>query len=191
MGKMVENWPKGPRRWRSSGSEETELKVIDSWPVQPEHKVIAGTFGKQSVEEGESVVSEQETIVKSQDVCTEASRSTSHHIATGPGFEIGAPKGTDYSVATAATTTEQRQGVPGAHAGSLGGIRLSTPQHLPQGPGISIEEMTAKELLSNPSSYPKELDRVYQKLNEFCNLRRKRRGLTEPDDWEPNDLGKK
>ena len=86
--------------------------------------------------------------------------------------------------ATAATTTEQRQGVPGMHAGSLGGIHLSTPQHLPQGPGISIEEMTAKELLSNPSSYPKELDRVYQKLNEFCNLRRKRRGLTEPDNWE-------
>ena len=61
--KMVENWPKGPRRWRSSGSEETELKVVDSWPVQPEHKVIVGTFGKQPVEEGDSVVSEQETIV--------------------------------------------------------------------------------------------------------------------------------
>ena len=171
-----------------SGSEETELKVIDSWPVQPEYKVIVGTFGKQPVEEGDSVVSEQETIVKSQDVCTEASRSTLDHIATGPEFEIGAPmtppKGTDYSVATAATTTEQRQGVPGAHAGSLGGIHLSTPQHLPQGPGISIEEMRTKELLSNPSSYPKELDRVYQKLNKFCNLRRKRRGLTEPDDWE-------
>ena len=109
--KLVENWPKGPRRWRSSGSEDTELKVIDSWPVQPEHKVIAGTFGKQPVEEGDSVVSEQETIVRSQDVCTEASGSTSHHIATGPGFEIGAPmtqhKGTDYSVATAATTTKQ------------------------------------------------------------------------------------
>ena len=71
-----------------------------------------GTFGKQPVEEDDSVVSEQETIVKSQDVYTEASRSTLHHIATGPGFEIGAPrtplKGTDYSVATAATTTEQR-----------------------------------------------------------------------------------
>ena len=140
------------------------------------------------MEEGDSVVFEQETIVKSQDVCTEASGSTSHHIATGPGFEIGAPrttlKGTDYLVATAATTTEQRQDVPGAHAGSLGGIHLSTLQHLPQGPGISIEEMRAKELLSDPSSYPKELDRVYQKLNEFCNLRRKRRSLTEPDDWE-------
>ena len=34
--KLVENWPKGPRKWRSSGSEETELKVIDSWPVQPD-----------------------------------------------------------------------------------------------------------------------------------------------------------
>ena len=137
------------------------MKVIDSWPVQPERKVIAGTFGKQPVEEGDSVVAEQKTIVKSQDVCTEASGSTSHHITTGPGFEIGAPrtppKGMDYSVATAATTTEQRQGVPGAHAGSLGGICLSTPQHLPQGPGISIEEMRAKELLSDPSSYPKEL----------------------------------
>ena len=124
------------------------------------------TFGKQPMEEGDGVVSEQETIVKSQDVCTEASGSTSHHIATGPGFEIGAPrtplKGRDYLVATAATTTEQRQGVPGVHAGSLGGIHLSTPQHLPQGPGISIEEMRAKELLSDPSSYPKELDRVYQ-----------------------------
>ena len=50
--KMVEKWPKGPRRWRSSGSEDTELKVIYSWPLQPEHKVIAGTFGKQPVEEG-------------------------------------------------------------------------------------------------------------------------------------------
>ena len=71
--KMVENWPKGPRRWRSSGSEERELKVIDSWPVQPEYKVIVGTFGKQPVEEGDSVDSAQETIVKSQVVCTEAS----------------------------------------------------------------------------------------------------------------------
>ena len=117
---------------------------------------------KQPVEEGDSVVSEQEAIVKSQDVCTEASGSTSQHITTGPGSEIGAPrtplKGTDYLAATAATTTEQRQGVPGAHAGSLGGIHLSTPQHLPQGPGISIEDMTAKELLSDPSSYPKELE---------------------------------
>ena len=111
---------------------------------------------------------------------------TSH--PTGPEFEIGAPrtppKGMDYLAATAAITIEERQGVPGAHAGSLAGICLSTLQHLPQSPGISIEEMTAKELLSDPSSYPKELDRVYQKLNEFCNLRRKRRGFTEPDDWE-------
>ena len=90
----------------------------------------------------------------------------------------------DYSAATAAIPTEQRQGVPGAHAGSLGGIHLSTLQHLLEGSGISIEEMTAKELLSDPSSYPKELDGVYQKLNEFCNLRRKRRGLTEPDELE-------
>ena len=74
--------------------------------------------------------------------------------------------------------------MPGAHAGSLGGICLSTPQHLPQGLGISIEELRVKELLSDPSNYPKELDRIYQKLNEFCNLRRKRRGLTKPDDWE-------
>ena len=53
------------------------------------------------------------------------------------------------------------------HAGSLGGICLSTPQNLPQGPGISLEEMRAKELLSDPSSYPKELDRVYQKLDKM------------------------
>ena len=131
--KMVENWPKGPRREGLSGSEKTESKVVDSWPVQPECKVIVGTFGKQPVKEGDSVVSDQETTIKSQDVCTEASRSTLHRIATGPGFEIGAPmtppKGIDYSVALAATTTEQRQGVPGAHAGSQGGICLSTPQH--------------------------------------------------------------
>ena len=185
--KIVENWPKGPRRQRSSGGEETELKDVDSWPVQPECKVIVGTFGKQPEEEGDSVVSDQETIVKSQDVCTEASRSTSHS-TTGPRFEIGAPmtppKGTDYSIATAAATTEQRHGVPGVDAGSLGGICLSTSLHLQQGLGISLEEMRAKELLSDTSSYPKELDRVYQKLNKFCNLRRKRRGLTEPDDWE-------
>ena len=183
MGKNGRKLAKGPRTWRSSGNKETELKVIGSWPVQPEHKVIVGTFGKKPVKEGDSVVSELKTIVKSQDVCTEASGSTLHHITTGPGFEIGAamtpPKGTDYLVATAATTTEQRQGVPCVHAGSLGGIH--TQQHLPQGPAISIEELRAKELLSDPSSYPKELDRVYQKLNKFCNLRRKRRGLTEPD----------
>ena len=83
--KMVGNWPKGPRRWRSSGSEETELKDIDSLPVQPECKVIVGTFGKQPVEEGDSVVSDQETIVESQDVCTEASGSTPHS-TTEPGF---------------------------------------------------------------------------------------------------------
>ena len=61
----------------------------------------------------------------SQDVCLEASRSTSQSPA-GPGFEIEAPmtppKGTDYSVATAVATTEQRQGVPGVYVGTLGGI---------------------------------------------------------------------
>ena len=154
---MIENWPKGPRRWGSLGSEETELKDIESWPVQPEYKVIAGTFGKQPVEEGDSVVSDQETQVGLQDVCPGASGSTSQS-PTGPGFEIEAPrtplKSTDYSVVAAATTTEQRQGVPGVYAGALAGICLSTPpQYLPQGPGISLEELEAKELLSDPSSY--------------------------------------
>ena len=103
------------------------------------------TFGKQPVKICDSVISEQETIVKSQDVCTEASGSTLHCITTGYRL-LGS-----YSSYNNRTETY----VPGVHAGSLGGICLSTPQHLPQGPGISVEEMRAKELLSKPSSYPK------------------------------------
>ena len=101
------------------------MKDVDSWPVESEHKVIAGTFRKQPVEEGDSVVSDQETMVRSQDVCPEARGSTLQS-PTGPGFEIVVPmtlpKGTDYSVPTAAATTQHRQDVPSVYAGTLGGI---------------------------------------------------------------------
>ena len=73
MAKIGRKLAKRTKQKESSGSEETELKVIDLCPVQPECKVIAGTFRKQPVEEGDSEVSEQETIDKSQDVCTDAS----------------------------------------------------------------------------------------------------------------------
>ena len=52
--------------------------------------------------------------------------------------------------------------------------------------GYDSEEIKAKGLLCDPSSYPKELERVYDKLNDYCKLRRERKGLTKADDWEIN-----
>ena len=48
----------------------------------------------------------------------------------------------------------------------------------------TLKEIKAKELLCNPSSYTKDLERVYYKLNDYCKLRWERKGLTEADDWE-------
>ena len=36
---------------------------------------------------------------------------------------------------------------------------------------MTLEEIKAKELLCDPSIYPKELERVYDKLNDYCKLR--------------------
>ena len=69
------------------------------------------------------------------------------------------------------------------YPGNLGGICLNLT---PKGPGMSLKEIRAKALLCDPSSYPKELERVYDKLNDYCKLRHKRKGLTKADDWEIN-----
>ena len=50
----------------------------------------------------------------------------------------------------------------------------------------TLKEIKAKELLCNPNIYPKELERVYDKLNNYCKLRKQRKGLTEADEWERN-----
>ena len=51
---------------------------------------------------------------------------------------------------------------------------------------MTLKEMKAKELLCDPSSYPKELERVYDKLNNNCKLRCERKGLTKADNLEIN-----
>ena len=73
--------------------------------------------------------------------------------------------------------------VPGRYSGNLGGFHLNL---IPKGPGMSLKEIRAKALLCDPSSYPKELERVCDKLNEYCKLRCKRKGQTEADRWEIN-----
>ena len=51
---------------------------------------------------------------------------------------------------------------------------------------MSLKEKRAKALLCDPSSYPKELERDFDKLNDYCKLRHERKGLTKADDWEIN-----
>ena len=80
-----------------------------------------------------------------------------------------------YSAAAAAATMV----VPGRYPGNLGGFCLNLT---PKGPGMSLEEIRAKALQCDPSSYPKELERVYDKLNDYCKLRCERKA----DDWEIN-----
>ena len=74
------------------------------------------------------------------------------------------PEAIGYSAAAAAATTI----TPGRYPGSLGGFCLNLT---PKGPGITLGEIKAKELLCDPSSYPKELERVYDKLNDYGKLR--------------------
>ena len=52
--------------------------------------------------------------------------------------------------------------------------------------GMNLREIRAKALLCDPSSYPKELERVYDKLNDYCKLRNEKKGRTKADDWEIN-----
>ena len=73
--------------------------------------------------------------------------------------------------------------VPGRYPGNLGGFHLNLT---PKGLGMSLEEIRAKALLCDQSGYPKELQRVYDKLNDYCKLRHKRNGLTKADDLEIN-----
>ena len=84
-----------------------------------------------------------------------------------------------YPAAVAAATTV----VPGRYQGNLGGFHLNLT---PKGPGMSLKEIRAKALLRDPSNYPKELERVYDKLNDYCKLRCERKGLTKADNWEIN-----
>ena len=73
--------------------------------------------------------------------------------------------------------------VPGRYPGSLRGFCSNLT---PKGPGMTCEEIKAKELLCDPSSCSEELERVYDKLIDYCKLRCKRKGLTKADNWEIN-----
>ena len=170
-----------------SESEETELKNNDSSLNQPQEKgdqekESLGLFGTQQLERKDSVVSHQESMVESQEVHLEASELTLQSPVES-GFtvqlrrETGVtpPEVTGYLAAVAAATTV----VPGRYPGNLGGFCLKLT---PKGPGMSLKEIRAKALLCDPSSYPKELERVYDKLNDYCKLRHKRKGLTKADD---------
>ena len=117
-------------------------------------------------------------MVEPQEVHLEASESTQQSpvesgftVQLGRESSITPPEVIGYSAAVAAATTV----VPGAYPGSLEGFHLNlTPESL----GMTLEQIKTKELLCDPSSYPKELERVYDKLNDYCKLRRERKGLT-------------
>ena len=194
-----------------SESEETEPKDNDSSLNQPQEKgnqekESSGLFGTQQLKGEDSVVSHQESMVDPQEVHLEVSESTLQSpvesgftvqlgressvtppevIESGFTVQLGRessvtpPEVIGYPAAAAAATTF----VPGRYSGNLGGFHLNLT---PKGLGMSLEEIKAKELLCDPSSYPKELERVYDKLNEYCKLRCKRKGQTEADNWEIN-----
>ena len=174
-----------------SESEETELKDDDSSLNQPQEKgdqekESSGLLGTKQLEGEDSVVSHQESMVEPQDVHLEASESTlQSQVESGSIVQLGRessvtpPEVIGYSAAVAAATMV----VPGRYPGSLGGFYLNLT---PKGLGMTLEEIKAKELLCDPSSYLKELERVYDKLNDCCKLRHERKGLTKADDWEIN-----
>ena len=89
------------------------------------------------------------------------------------------PEAIDYPAAVAAATTV----VPGRYPGNLGGFHLNLT---PKGLDMSLKETRTKALPCDQSSYPKELERVYDKLNDYCKLRHERKGLTKADNWEIN-----
>ena len=171
-----------------SESEETELKEDDSSLNQPQEKgdqgkESSGLFGTQQLEGEDSVVSHQESMVDPQEFHLEASESmlqspvkSGFTVQLGRESSVTPPEVTGYPAA--ATTV-----VPCRYPGNLGGFHLNLT---PKGPGMSLEEIRAKALLCDPSSYPKELERVYDKLNDYCKLRHERKGLTKADDWEIN-----
>ena len=125
-------------------------------------------------------------MVEPQEMHLEASESTQQSsVESGFTVQFGRessmtlPEIIGYSAAMAAATMV----VPSRYPGSLGGFCLNLT---PKGPCMTLKEVKAKELLCDPSSYPKELERVYDKLNDYCKLRHKRKGLTKADDWEIN-----
>ena len=124
----------------------------------------------------DSVVSHQESMVDPQEVHLEARESTHQSpvesgftVQTGRESSVTPPKVIGYPAAVTAATTV----VPGRYSGNLGGFHLNLT---PKGPGMSLIEIRAKALLCDPSSYPKELETVYDKLNEYCKLRCERKG---------------
>ena len=151
--------------------------------IKDQEKEPSGLFGTQQLEREDSVVSHQESMVE-QEVHLEASESTQQS-SVEPGFtvqlgresSVTPPEVIGYSTAMAAATTV----VPGRYPESLGGFHLNLT---PKGLGMTLKEIKAKELLCDPSSYPKGLERVYDKLNDYCKLRCKRKGLTKADNWD-------
>ena len=125
-------------------------------------------------------------MVDPQEVHLEASESTLQSPVES-GFKgqprressVTPPEVIGYPVAVTAATTV----VLGRYSGNLGGFHLNLT---PKGLGMSLKEIRAKALLCDPSSYPKELERVYDKLNEYCKLRHERKGQTEADNLEIN-----
>ena len=174
-----------------SESEETEPKDDDSSLNQPQEKgdqekESSKLFGTQQLEREDSVVSHQESMVEPQEVHLEASESTQQSpVESGITVQLGRessvkpPEVIGYSAAVAAAMMV----VPGRYPASLGGFHLNLT---PKGLGMTLKEIKAKELLCDPNSYPKELERVYDKLNDYCKLRCERKGLTKADDWEIN-----
>ena len=189
--KIIEQWPRGPRRQSLSESEETEPKDDDSSLNQPQEKgdqekESSELFGTQQLERVDSVVSHQESIDEPQEVCLEASESTQQPpvesgftVQFGRESSVTPPEVIGYSAAAAAATMV----VPGRYPGSLGGFCLNLT---PKGLAMTLEEIKAKELLCDPSSYPKELESVNDKLNDYCKLRHERKGLTKTNNWEIN-----
>ena len=171
-----------------SESKETELKDDDSSLNQPQEKgnQEKESSGPQQLKGEDSVVSHQESMVDPQEVHLEASESTLQSpVESGftvqPGREPSAtpPKVIGYPAAVTAATMV----VTCRYSGNLKGFHLNLT---PKGLRMSLEEIRAKALLCYPSSYPKELERVYDKLNEYCKLRCERKGQTEADSWEMN-----
>ena len=163
-----------------SGSKETEPKDNDSSLNQPQkkgdqekesHGLEIELFGTQQLEREDSVVFHQQSMVEPQEVHLEASESTQQSpVESGFTVQLGRessmtpPEVIGYSAAVTAATIV----VPGRYPGSLGGFHLNLT---PKGPCMTLEEIKAKELLCDPSSYPEELEKVYDKLNDYCKLR--------------------
>ena len=125
-------------------------------------------------------------MVEPQEVCLEASESTLQSPVES-GFKVQLRRESSVTppevIGYPAAATAATMVVPGRYPGNLEGLHLNLT---PKGLGMSLEEIRAKALLCDATSYPKELERVYDKLNDYCKLRCKRKGLTKADNWEMN-----